>query len=108
MDMTQPRFPVRLIVLVAIGVCIVALLIFAGNAVLFRYLSGETPPVAELRRERPPQPLLQINPSTDLEQFRAHEEELLHTYGWIDRDKGIVRIPIDRAMELTAQKAKAK
>jgi hypothetical protein len=30
----------------------------------------------------------------------------LDTYGWIDRDRGIVRIPIDRAMDLLAAEAK--
>ncbi|HVU25834.1 MAG TPA: hypothetical protein VHE13_17010 [Opitutus sp.] len=29
----------------------------------------------------------------------------LHTYGWIDRDHGVVRIPIDRAMDLLAAEA---
>src|SRR6266568_4462984 len=33
----------------------------------------------------------------------AHEdaEKALNTYAWIDKNKGIARIPIDRAMELT-------
>ena len=107
-DSERSGFPVRPIILVAIGVCVIAVLIFVGNAVLFRYLAGDIAPVAESRAERPPEPLLQINPSTDLQRFRAHEEELLDTYGWIDRDKRVVRIPIDRAMELMAQRANAK
>ncbi len=32
--------------------------------------------------------------------------ELLNTYGWKDQARGIVRIPIDRAMELTLQEWK--
>lgn len=54
----------------------------------------------------PPEPRLQysnIHPSTevqDLAAMRAHEDSLLHTYGWADRPAGIVRIPIDRAIEL--------
>ena len=38
-----------------------------------------------------------------LEDLRAHEDSVLTSYGWVDRDRGIVRIPIDRAMELAAQ-----
>ena len=34
---------------------------------------------------------------------REQDEERLHSYGWIDQDKGIVRLPIDRAMELLLQ-----
>jgi hypothetical protein len=30
----------------------------------------------------------------------AEENAALATYGWVDRDAGIVRIPIERAMEL--------
>src|SRR5437762_5233679 len=34
----------------------------------------------------------------------AHEdaEKALNTYAWVDKNKGVVRIPISRAMELTA------
>lgn len=29
-----------------------------------------------------------------------HGRQVLSTYGWVEQDKGIVRIPIERAMEL--------
>lgn len=35
-----------------------------------------------------------------LEEVRAADEEKLNTYGWVDREAGIVRIPVERAMEL--------
>lgn len=45
-------------------------------------------------------------PVTDLQKMRAAEDEALHRYGWVDRQKGIVRIPIDVAEEkLAAQLA---
>jgi len=37
-----------------------------------------------------------------LKDLRAREREELTTYGWVDQDKGTVRIPIERAMELVA------
>jgi|SRR5579859_6519 len=49
-------------------------------------------------------PRLQISPRLDLAQFRAREDEQLTNYGWIDRTSGIVRVPIERAMELVLQK----
>jgi hypothetical protein len=49
-------------------------------------------------------PQLQVAPAEDLEEFRRKEEELLHTYGWVDRKKGIARVPIDVAMELALKK----
>lgn len=38
-------------------------------------------------------------PEQRLAELRADEEQALTRYGWIDREQGIVRIPIDRAME---------
>lgn len=51
-----------------------------------------------------PQPRLEMNERTELGGFRAREEQLLHSYGWIDEKAGTVRIPIGRAMELTVQR----
>ena len=38
-------------------------------------------------------------PGSALQEVRAHEEAMLTTYGWVDREKGVVRIPIERAVE---------
>ncbi|MGB9611324.1 MAG: hypothetical protein ACPL7M_10175 [Bryobacteraceae bacterium] len=41
-------------------------------------------------------------PSRELLAIREREQENLHRYSFIDKEKGIVRIPIDRAMEILA------
>ncbi|HXF06900.1 MAG TPA: hypothetical protein VNM72_16020 [Blastocatellia bacterium] len=61
------------------------------------------PPMLETR-EIPPEPRLQVAPTADLQKLRATEEELLTTYGWVDRERGIVRIPIERAMDLMLER----
>lgn len=38
-----------------------------------------------------------------LADLRAHEQAEATTYGWIDQKAGLVRLPIDRAIELTIQ-----
>jgi hypothetical protein len=38
---------------------------------------------------------------------RAFEQKLLGTYGWVDREARLVRIPIDRAIELYVQQSRA-
>lgn len=48
----------------------------------------------------PPPPRLQVSPPAELQAFRANEEAELHSYGWIDRAAGVVRIPIDQAMDV--------
>jgi hypothetical protein len=64
-------------------------------------------PLAEAGDVRP-KPLLQETPALDLERFRAKEEETLSTYGWVDRASGVVRIPIERAMEIVAREGLPK
>lgn len=46
--------------------------------------------------------------SKRLRDLRAREDETLNSYSVIDAEKGIYRIPIDRAMELVANEAFAK
>jgi hypothetical protein len=62
-------------------------------------------PMADgIARPVPPPPRLQTYPFTDLKSYRRQESELLDRYGWVDRNAGIVRIPIERAIELTAER----
>jgi hypothetical protein len=62
-------------------------------------------PLAASQGERlPPEPRLQIAPREDLGELRVSEDETLTTYGWVDRNAGIVRIPIDEAMRLTLER----
>jgi len=51
-----------------------------------------------------PQPRLETNETMEINAFRLHEEQTLNSYGWVDQQAGVVRIPIDRAMELVAQR----
>lgn len=37
----------------------------------------------------------------NLKELRASEQHDLTTYGWVDQTKGIVRLTVDRSMELT-------
>jgi hypothetical protein len=51
-----------------------------------------------------PQPRLERNERIEINDFRWKEEQTLNTYGWVDEKAGAVRIPIDRAMQLLAQR----
>jgi len=51
-----------------------------------------------------PEPRLQIKSGVDLNTLRAEEERELSSYGWVNRSAGVVRIPIDRAMDLIMQR----
>lgn len=43
-----------------------------------------------------------------LEEVRATETQKLTGYGWVDQKAGVVQLPIDRAIELTARDLAAK
>jgi hypothetical protein len=55
-------------------------------------------------RPLPPAPRIQSNPGADVQSYFQSQQNLLSTYGWIDRQNGIVRLPIDRAMELVLER----
>jgi hypothetical protein len=46
-----------------------------------------------------PQPTLQTSPSQDMARFYRAEMAELNGTGWVDRDKGIVHVPIAQAMQ---------
>jgi hypothetical protein len=54
--------------------------------------------------EAAPQPPLQDDPVADLAAYHREKSAQLTSYAWIDRHQGTVRIPIDRAMDIVAQR----
>jgi hypothetical protein len=64
------------------------------------------PPASPFENQRalPPQPRLQPHPATDLKHYCEVEQQQLTTYGWLDQHNGLVRIPVDRAMDMVLQK----
>ncbi len=52
--------------------------------------------------QAPPAPRLQVNQQVDWQQLRATDEAVLNSYG--KSSDGSIRIPIDRAIDLTAQR----
>jgi hypothetical protein len=56
------------------------------------------------RPKLPPEPRLQAEPKIELKDLRADEDAILNSYGWVDPNKGIVRIPIEQAIDIVAQK----
>src|SRR4029453_14398653 len=102
-------FNMRVIVL--FGASLAALL--AGSLVLMALLFtlfNVTPPGDGVRGgtgaappPRPPGPPLQASPTRDMQDMLQAENAQLHSYGWVDRSAGMVRMPIDRAMEFVVR-----
>lgn len=51
-----------------------------------------------------PEPRLQVDSSGDMQKFREEQTALATSYGWIDTQHGIVRLPLERAKELIAER----
>lgn len=51
-----------------------------------------------------PPPRLERNERVEIRDFRLKEEQTLNSYGWVDEKAGVVRIPIEDAMALLAQR----
>lgn len=100
----------RAVLALAVGVAVMALVVHAALWFLLRSLhaaAGQSdPPRTPLAEDVtiPPGPRLQQAPVRDYQAFRAREEAALDSYGWVDRRQGVVRIPIERAMELLVER----
>ncbi len=98
------------IALSVLGLTAVIVAAMAAMYLLFNVFAAEqarksnvpSPLAAEYGLKEPPEPRLQKDPLLDLQQMRARDAERLSTYAWVDRDAGVVRIPIERAIELLA------
>lgn len=60
---------------------------------------GPGPAPFATERQLPPSPRLQVYPHIELKDYCAAQQEQVTTYGWVDQRVGVVRIPIDRAMD---------
>lgn len=52
----------------------------------------------------PPEPRLQVTPKQDMQHLRDADTDLLEHYQWVDKNAGVVRIPIEEAMKLTVER----
>jgi hypothetical protein len=87
--------------------CVVSIALLYGVYVFFVNRQGG--PLAKDQinvdaRRLPPMPRLQPAPIQDLHDMRAAEAKILSSYGWVDQAHGVTHIPIDRAIDLLAQR----
>ena len=92
-----------------LGLMVLGLLLSWGVYAFFRQQTAEPGMHAEtLTRPNlnklPPGPNLEADPHAALMALRQSEDSILTGYGWVSRDSGIVRIPIERAMRLLVDK----
>lgn len=95
----------------AAGLTVTTIVVGFAVWVLFQYFNARESrtvfteyPLAAQESRVPPEPRLQTNPREDLGNLRLREDQALSSYGWVDRNAGVVRIPIERAMQLVVER----
>lgn len=93
---------------------VTALLTHLGLGLMYQMLieQGERSQEGEIRyplaagqQDRlPPVPRLQQSPANEIFDFRRNEQQFLNSYGWQNRESGVVHIPIAEAMRLTVER----
>ena len=104
----EPKAIVRFGIILAVVTVVVALALVYYIDWVKKQEEALDPPPAPLARyepgRQPPEPRLQRFPFADYEQLKAQEAELLASYAWADEKAGVVRIPIEEAMRLLAER----
>ena len=98
---------------VAAALAALLVAVFIGILILFKVFDYALPvlldrqphPLAETRQQASG-PLLQLDPPQQRFDLEATEEQVLTTYDWVDREQGLVRIPIDRAIAILAKQGR--
>jgi hypothetical protein len=100
----RPIILMLFVLLIGAGIC--AFIVYG----VFWYLADHPPrtgpvnPMALATHEQMAAPRLDDHPAAELQDILSYEESILNTYGWTDKQAGIVRIPIQKAMDLELQK----
>jgi len=103
----QREVNVRTIVVSLAFLLLGAFLVAVLTIGIFRYLNDTYHPERSAKQapvQIPPEPRLEVNPSEQIKDLRAHEDHVLNTYAWVDQKTGTVRVPIGQAIDLLAAK----
>jgi hypothetical protein len=108
------NIPAVVAFLVALAAAIVIVILLVRGLLIYfdTRKVEEAPPRSPLATgaRLPPEPRLQgapgsvSSPTEDIKRFREQESQMLNSYGWIDRQNGVIRIPIEQAKSLIIQR----
>lgn len=101
----------------AVVAIVIYLIVFGMYRFLDTYEKAHQPAISPMVTPRPdtrtvthedtqdfPQPRLEENERTQLRDVIEDQDRKLAAYNWVDKDKGVVQIPIDRAMALIVER----
>lgn len=109
-DYADRDIPVGKIMVAGLYITIFTILTFVGIRFLFMHLDRSHDQAQQAvtayatPRVLPPAPRLQVDEPRTWQQQLAIEKAQTEEYAWVDQAAGVVRIPVERAMEIMAQK----
>ncbi len=109
-DYADRDIPVGKIMISGLYITIFTILSFVGVRFLFLYLNASHEKAQKAvsayvsQRTLPPAPQLQVDEPRTWAHQLAIEKEQTETYAWVDEKAGVVRIPVERALELVAER----
>jgi len=100
---------VRHLLIFGVGLSLVVIVGLIVSRAVFHYFVGHQglgPPASPFENVRtiPPEPRLQVRAPMDLKQYKMAQDGILSSYGWVDQQAGVVRIPIERAIDISLQR----
>ena len=102
---------VWIIIKFGLWLAISAIVVSAGMYLLFAlFVTQSEETVAEFplavgqEHRLPAAPRLQQFPVNEHVEFRRHEDQVLEQYGWVNKEAGVVRMPVAEAMKLTVER----
>lgn len=109
-DIVPHVFVLRIVawtVIIAVSLCVVAYL-------LLRLRESQLRPSMAFPEQHlgPPHVVAEVRQAPfevgrPVPELKERQRVLLHSYGWVDRPHGVIRIPVDRAIDLLLQQTKA-
>ncbi len=103
----DPAQIVRWMLGIAAGVLVCVVVLAGGYAAASGIGFAEVfvPDAEQVEAPRPPEPQLESDPYALRRESETAARKRLGNYAWVDREEGIARIPIERAMQLVAQRS---
>ena len=102
----QSEVSVRVIVVSLAVLLIGALMVCFLVVGIFQYFHHENQVdqiVKNTQQQIPPEPRVEEHPWEQLVTVRAREDHVLNTYAWVDQQNGVVRVPINQAIDMLAK-----
>src|ERR1700733_11006133 len=103
----ESEVSVRLIVVSLAFLAVATAIVFVLVVGIFRYFYASYSTEEATRLSQPvvpPEPRIEVAPYEQLQQLRVKEDHILNSYAYVDKQTGVVRVPIDRAIDMLAAK----